>query len=66
MKKYSISIFYSEDDGCYVASVPELEGCMAHGETREEAMQEIQDAIEVHIQMMQDVGRELPLPVLYA
>ena len=65
MKKYSISIFYSEDDACYVASVPELKGCMAHGETREEAMQEIQDAIEVHIQMMQDVDRELPLPVLY-
>jgi len=66
MQKYSISIHYSEEDGCYVASVPELTGCMAHGDTREEAMREIQDAMRLHIEMLQDVGDVLPLPLLYA
>jgi len=44
MQKYSIVIHYSEDDKCYVASVPELLGCMAHGESYAEALDEIQFA----------------------
>ena len=45
MSKYSISIQYDNSDDIYVASVPELEGCMAHGKTPEEAAKEIQIAI---------------------
>jgi len=66
MQKYSVSIYYSESDNCYVASVPELEGCMAHGDTYGEAMNEIQDAMALHIEMLQELGRELPKPKLLA
>ena len=66
MQKYSVSICYSESDNCYVASVPELIGCMAHGGTYSEAMNEIQDAMELHIEMIQELGKELPQPKLLA
>jgi len=66
MQKYSISICYSESDNCYVASVPELSGCMAHGDTYAEAMAEIQDAMALHIEMIQEQGQDLPRPKLLA
>ena len=66
MQKYSVTIYYSDNDNCYVASVPELEGCMAHGDTYAEAMSEIQDAMELHIEMMQELGHPLPQPKLLA
>ena len=66
MQKYSVAIYYSDSDDCYVASVPELEGCMAHGDTYAEAMNEIQDAMDLHIEMMQELGHELPQPKLLA
>ena len=37
MDKYEIIIFWSEEDAAYVADVPELPGCMAHGNSHEEA-----------------------------
>ena len=42
MSKYSVFMYYDEQDQIYVASVPELQGCMAHGETQEEALKEIE------------------------
>ena len=66
MQKYSVSISYSEKDDCYVAAVPELIGCMAHGETYAEAMDEIQDAMALHIEMIKDLGQDLPQPKLLA
>jgi len=66
MQRYSIVIQYSEIDNCYVASVPELEGCMAHGDTYDEAMKEILDAMSLHIEMLQEMGKELPQPKLLA
>lgn len=44
MSKYSVFMYYDEQDQIYVASVPELQGCMAHGEIREEALKEIENA----------------------
>jgi len=66
MQRYSIVIQYSELDSCYVASVPELTGCMAHGDTYDEAMREILDAMSLHIEMIQELGQELPQPKLLA
>jgi len=66
MPRYSISIFFSENDDCYVASVPELEGCMAHGDTYIEALNEIQCAMELHVEMIHELGQELPQPRLLA
>ena len=47
--KYTIEIFYSEEDEGYIAVVPELPGCSAFGETPEEALKEVKIAIELWI-----------------
>ena len=45
--QYSVLIQYDSIDKIFVASVPELKGCMAHGKTREDAMHEIQIAMQL-------------------
>ena len=41
MHKYEIIIYWSNEDGVFVAEAPELPGCVAHGETQEEALEHI-------------------------
>ena len=60
--KYSIMIYFDPNDKIYVASVPELEGCMAHGETPEEAVREIQSACELQLEVMRENGEPIPEP----
>ena len=64
--QYSVLIQFDTVDKIYVASVPELEGCMAHGDTREEAMKEIQLAMELHLDVMRDMGMIVPEPLTHA
>ena len=66
MQKYSILVQYSKEDDCYIASVPELIGCMAHGESYGEAVQEIQNAMQLHVKIILEAGQQLPPPKLYA
>ncbi|MCL2286669.1 MAG: type II toxin-antitoxin system HicB family antitoxin [Firmicutes bacterium] len=63
--QYSVVIQYDAVDEIYVASIPELQGCMAHGETREEAMQEILIAMKLQIEVMLDKGIPIPEPLMY-
>jgi predicted RNase H-like HicB family nuclease len=44
MTDYHINIFYSEEDNCYVADIPDLKYCSAFGDTPEEALHEVQRA----------------------
>jgi predicted RNase H-like HicB family nuclease len=44
MRDYHINIFYSEDDGGYIADIPDLEACSAFGETPDEVLREVQKA----------------------
>jgi predicted RNase H-like HicB family nuclease len=44
---YSIILYWSDDDEAFIASVPELPGCMAHGETRGQAIEQIEIAIQI-------------------
>ncbi len=44
MGDYHINIFYSEEDGGYIADIPDLESCSAFGETPEEALAELEKA----------------------
>ena len=60
--KYEIVIWWSEEDALYLAKAPELPGCMAHGETREDAWREINFLIPHWIEMLQETGREVPQP----
>lgn len=62
MNKYSIEIFYSEDDDGYIAVVPELPGCSAFGETEEEALGEVKIAMELWVEVAEKEGRKIPKP----
>ncbi|MFQ6072802.1 MAG: type II toxin-antitoxin system HicB family antitoxin [Methanosarcinales archaeon] len=62
-ERYTIEIFYSEEDGGYIAVAPELPGCSAFGETEEEALKEIKIAIELWLEVAKKDGREVPKPV---
>lgn len=60
--KYHINIFYSDEDRCYVADVPDLEFCSAFGDTPEEAAREIQVAMDGWIETARDTGVPVPRP----
>lgn len=62
MNKYEISIYWSSEDGCYIAVVPELPGCMADGETQEEALKNVNKVISEWIETARQLGREIPEP----
>ena len=65
MNNYSILIQYCNIDNIYVAKVQELEGCMAHGDTPEEAAKEIQTAMKLWLEVAQEEGVAIPAPMLY-
>jgi len=62
MDKYEIIIFWSEDDNAFVAEVPELPGCMAHGDTHEAALANIRTATELWVETAQESGQAVPKP----
>ena len=41
MSEYHINLFWSEDDECWIADIPDLKFCSAHGETPDEALREV-------------------------
>jgi len=62
MNKYEIILYWSEDDGAYIAEVPELSDCMAHGATQVEALSNANDAISLWIDTARETGRPVPGP----
>ena len=66
MPLYSILIQYDKNDNIYIASVPELNGCMAHGKTQEDAMKEIKIALELWVEELTESGMEIPEPMFFA
>jgi len=62
MHKYTIEIFYSEDDEGYIAVVPELAGCSAFGETEEAALREVKVAMDLWLDTARSEGRQIPRP----
>lgn len=61
-KKYAIVIFYSEEDGGYIADVPDLKYCSAFGETPEKVMQEILIARKAWLESLLTDNQPLPQP----
>lgn len=59
---YSMIIQWDEDDKIFVVSVPELPGCMTHGQTYEEAARQGKEAIEGWLQVAHDLGWRIPQP----
>ena len=62
MHKYEIIIYWSDEDKIFVAEVPELKGCMAHGKTQTEAVKNINQAIELWHETAIEFGDKIPLP----
>ena len=62
MRDYHINIFYSEDDGGYIADIPDLEACSAFGDTPDEALKEVQRAKSLWLEAAQAEGKEIPSP----
>ena len=60
MNKYEIIIYWSEDDGSFIAEVPELAGCMADGKTYQEALANAEIIIGEWIETARDLGRQIP------
>jgi predicted RNase H-like HicB family nuclease len=52
-----------DEDGVYIASVPVLQGCYTQGNTRREALANIQDAIRLHIEARRELGEPIPTEV---
>lgn len=52
----------AEDGGGFIATVPDLPGCMSDGETPQEALANVQDAIAVWIEAAKDMGHAVPQP----
>lgn len=65
MQKYSMLIAWSEEDGCFIVSVPDLPGCMADGDTPQETVTNAQVVIADWIETAQMLGREIPQPTAY-
>ena len=64
MPDYKFTVVVEQDeDGFYIASVPLLRGCYTQGETYEEVIQNIKDAIKLHIEARQALGEPVPLEV---
>ena len=53
-------LLYSDEDGFIVAEVPSLPGCISQGKTPEEALANIQEAIELHLEVLQERGESIP------
>ena len=62
MKDYWINVFYSEEDGCYIADIPDLEFCSAHGQTPEEAVKEVNIAKQLWLECAREDGKPIPEP----
>jgi predicted RNase H-like HicB family nuclease len=62
MSKYEIIIYWSDEDKAYIAEVPELAGCMADGETYQEALANAEIIIQEWVETARDIGREIPEP----
>ncbi|MHB8376762.1 MAG: type II toxin-antitoxin system HicB family antitoxin [Dehalococcoidia bacterium] len=62
MSDYHINIFYDDEDGGYIAAIPDLEACSAFGSTAEEALAEVERAKAAWIAAARDAGKSVPPP----
>jgi predicted RNase H-like HicB family nuclease len=62
MRDYHINIFYSEEDGGYVADIPDLEACSAFGKTPAAALEEVQRAKQAWLAAARKEHKPIPKP----
>jgi predicted RNase H-like HicB family nuclease len=70
MHKYEVIIYWSQEDTAFIAEVPELPGCMAHGGTQAAALENVNQAIALWLDTAKEFGDSIPEPkgrrLLYA
>jgi len=64
-RPYSIRLIYSQDDECWIATVPELPGCIADGKTPQRALIELEDAKALWFDVTLEGGEKIPQPECY-
>ena len=62
MRDYHINIFYSEEDGGYIADIPDLVSCSAFGRSPEEALAGVKRAKEAWLEAAREQGKPIPEP----
>ena len=62
MSDYHINLFYSDEDGGYIADIPDLEACSAFGATPEAALAEVEQAKEAWLAAAAEAGKPIPVP----
>ncbi len=62
MDRYEIIIYWSAEDNAYIAEVPELLGCMAHGENYESALRNAKEAVQLWIKTAKEFNDPIPEP----
>ena len=61
--RYEIDIRWSDEDGAFIADVPELPGCMADGPTYRDALVAAEEAIALWIEVATEAGQKVPAPM---
>ena len=62
MNHYEIIIYWSDADQAFLAEAPELPGCMAHGDSYEEALRNVRDAMALWLDVAREQGESIPIP----
>jgi len=62
VKDYHINIFYSDEDGGYIADIPDLRACSAFGTTPEQALREVEIAKAAWLEAARQSGKPIPAP----
>ena len=65
MYKYEVIIYWDNIDNIYIADVPELPGCSAHGKTYNEALENVEEAIKLWLDTSKEFGDPIPEPKGY-
>ena len=61
-KKYEIILYWSNEDRLFIGEVPQLPGCTAHGQTQDEALRNVNEAIDLWIETAKEFGDPVPEP----
>ena len=62
MTKYEVILYWSDEDGAFIAEVPELPGCAADGPTRQQALANAEVVIAEWLETARELGRRVPEP----
>ena len=62
LNRYEMIIYWSENDNAFLVEIPELSGCMADGETYQQAVANAEIVVQEWIETANEMGRVIPVP----